>query len=335
MELNREEERKRERFFTFPKSLRRLYTLQRKVRFGLMPWLSGDPMFEKDWIVEAENLLGFDSIFVTDHLAGGLEALTKISALSTITNHVRLGTIVLNAPLRNPVLLANMAATIDIISSGRLELGLGAGYLEQEFQACGIPFLEPKARIEQLEEAISIIIELWEKGRLNFHGKYYTMKGAVCPKPRQEPHPPLIIGGKGEKLLLKLAARCADICNLPHTSLEETKHKLRVLKKHCLRAGRHFEEIEVSWFGIAIVSKSHEELEKEIETLCKLAPERYPDPQTARDRAIIGMPEQCRERINAYMEAGISYFILHFPKKDEARLFCREVLPRVRNLKYR
>ncbi|MBS7609471.1 LLM class flavin-dependent oxidoreductase [Candidatus Bathyarchaeota archaeon] len=330
--MTTEEERNGEGSFNFPKSIREIYTLVSKVRFGLMPWLSGDPRFEKDWIEEVENL-GFDSICVTDHLAGGLEAWTKLSALSTITNRARLGTIVLNAPLRNPVLLANMAATIDIISSGRLELGLGAGYVEQEFQACGIPFLEPKARIEQLEEVISIITELWEKGRLSFHGNYYRIEGAVCPKPHQEPRPPIMIGGKGERLLLKLAARYADIYNLPHTSLEETKHKLRVLKKHCLRTGRRFEEIEISWFGIAIVSKSQEELEKGVEALRKLAPERYPDPQIARQRAIIGMPEQCIERINEYAEAGISYFILYFPMKDEVRLFCREVLPRVRNLK--
>jgi probable F420-dependent oxidoreductase len=302
-----------------------------KLRIGLMPWLSSDLRFEKDWITEAENL-GFHSIYATDHLAGGLEALTKLSALSTITRKARLGTVVLNAPLRNPVQLANMAASIDIISEGRLELGLGAGYVEQEFKACGIPFLKPKARIEQLEEAIRIIDGLWRNGRLSFSGKYYRIKEARCPKPIQHPRPPIMIGGKGEKFLLKLAAKDADIYNLPHTSLEETRLKLRVLKEHCLKVGRDFEGMEKSWFGIAVISESQEELERGIEALRKLAPDRYPDPEIAKQRAIIGIPEQCIERILEYFEEGITYFILHFLRKEEARLFGQEVIPRIRKL---
>jgi len=300
----------------------------KRIKFGLSPWLSSDLAFYREWVLECEDL-GFHSIYVTDHLAGGLECWTKLSALSTITRRVRLGTVVLCNPLRNPALLANMAASVDIISGGRLELGLGAGHVKWDFDICGIPFPKPSVRIGQMEEAIKIVKMMWAGQNPRFQGKYYEIEEARCPKPIQQPHPPIMVGGEGEKLTLKVVAKHANMCNLPHTTVEQTNRKLEVLREHCGRVGRDPREIENSWFGIALVSDKSKELDEGMETLHRLAPDRYPNPENTRARTITGTPEQCINKISEYVEAGITYFILYFPDRKGVRLFSREIMPKV------
>ena len=145
-------------------------------------------------VLECERL-GYDSIWLDDHLMYGktpiLECWTTLSALASLTAKIRLGTMVLCNSYRNPALLAKMAATLDVISNGRLELGIGAGVQKDEHEAYGIPFPKPSERIERMKEAVEIIKKLWTEENANYQGKYYTVNEAVClPKPLQKPHPP-------------------------------------------------------------------------------------------------------------------------------------------------
>src|SRR5918996_3388006 len=166
---------------------------------------------------------GFDSVWVSDPLfldwgkyggpsepQGALECWTTLSALAAVTERVRLGSLTLCNDLRNPALVAKMAATLDRLSGGRLDLGIGAGWYEPEFRAAGIPFDPPGTRIRRLGEAAEIVTRLLEGKELIFKGRYYTIDGALArPGPLQEPRPPLWIGGKGD-FLLKTVARVAD-----------------------------------------------------------------------------------------------------------------------------
>ena len=146
---------------------------------------------------------------------------------------------------RNPALLAKMAATLDVVSNGRLELGIGAGVQKDEHVAYGMPFPAPRERIARLKESVEIIKKLWTEEKASYEGKYYRVDEAVCePKPLQKPHPPITIGGSGEKLTLKVAAQHADRFDWGTLPFEVYKHKLEVLGGHCKSVGRDVREIE-------------------------------------------------------------------------------------------
>ena len=155
--------------------------------------------FIRDMVLECERL-GYDSVHLDDHLMYRktpiLECWTTLSALSAVTTRIRLGTTVLCASFRNPALLAKMAATLDVISNGRLDLGVGAGVQENEHKAYSIAFPKPSMRIERLKEAIIIMKKMWTEEKATYIGKHYRINDAVCePKPVQKPHLPITIGG--------------------------------------------------------------------------------------------------------------------------------------------
>jgi len=284
----------------------------------------------RDVALESEKL-GYHSVWVVDHLVffGGspiLECWTTLSALSSITSRIRLGTLVLCTPFRRPQVLAKMAATLDFISKGRLEFGVGAGIYEGEHLAYGIPFPKPSVRIEQMREAVEIIKRMWTEEKVSYEGKYYMVKDAVCePKPIQKPHPPITIGGEGEKLLLRVVAEHADRYNwilLP--TVEQYKHKLEVLENHCSKVGRNFREIEKSWWGQAFIYRSQKELDRKI-SQWKPRDVSLEDFQTSN---LVGTPEQCLEKIERYADVGVTCFMLMFgdlPSMEGLRLSADEV----------
>jgi len=165
--------------------------------------------------------LGFDSIWVYDHFItfpattqACFESWTTLSALATLTKNVGLGQIVTCNSYRYPSVLAKMGATLDVISNGRLNLGIGAGWYKLEYNAYGIPYPKDSVRIAQLREAVQIIKKMWTEDEPSFHGQYYTIDKAInSPKPIQKPHPPILIGGRGKKLTLGVMAEFADRCN--------------------------------------------------------------------------------------------------------------------------
>jgi alkanesulfonate monooxygenase SsuD/methylene tetrahydromethanopterin reductase-like flavin-dependent oxidoreductase (luciferase family) len=261
-----------------------------------------------------------------------LECWTTLSALSSVTETIRLGTMVTCNTFRNPALLAKMAATTDNISSGRLELGIGAGVQQNENNAYGFPFPSTKARIERLNEALEIIKQMWNKEKANYTGKYYTVLDAVCePKPVQKPHPPITVGGGGEKLTLNVTAKHADRYDWGYlNSIKEYKHKLQFLEKHCNKVGRSLAEIEKSCWpaGQIFIGEDKKELKKRITQLT-------PDGVSMKDflqASFVGSPEEFVKHLQPYLDLGVTHFMLFFgdiPDLTCLRFFAENVVQKM------
>lgn len=290
----------------------------------------------RDVALECEKM-GYDSIWLDDHLMFGryslFECWTTLSALSAITSEIRLGTMVLCTSFRNPAVLAKMAATLDVISNGRLELGIGSGVQGDEHEAYGIPFLKPRTRIERMKESIEIMKKMWTEGKASYKGKYYTISEAVCePKPVQKPHPPIIIGGSGEKLMLKVTAQHANRYDwgcVP--SFEHYKHKLNVLESYCKILGRDFNEIEKSgWLSGQIFMVSDEKkLDKKI---TQLKPKNV-SRKDFKKLNFVATPDRCRQEIERFTRLGVTYFMLFFgdlPDVSSLRLFAEKVVKKTK-----
>jgi alkanesulfonate monooxygenase SsuD/methylene tetrahydromethanopterin reductase-like flavin-dependent oxidoreductase (luciferase family) len=284
----------------------------------------------KELTLTAEEL-GFHSVFANDHIIRGeggyiLEGWTVISALSTITKTIRLGNLVLCNAFRHPPLVAKMVATLDVISDGRVELGIGSGWLEDEFTRYGLPFDTPMIRSQQLAEALDLIAKLWKDNSVNYEGKYYHVSNAICePKPIQKPRPPFLIGGGGEQLTLRVVAQYGDICNFGG-SLELYRHKLAVLKKHCARSKRNLADIEKSWAGDVIVASTMNQALRKAHTI-------KPQSMSLADYIssnIVGSPDDCLEKMENYLELGVTYFTINgFSKisQHELLLIARDIFP--------
>jgi F420-dependent oxidoreductase-like protein len=176
-----------------------------------------------------------------------LEAWVTLTALACATRRLRVGTMVNGVPYRHPAVLANMAASLDIVSEGRLDLGLGAGWNQQEAAAYGIDLLPMKRRMDRFEEAVEVIVRLLSQETTDFEGEHFRLTSARCePKGPQRPHPPIVIGGAGERRTLRVAARFARHWNLPFATPEIFRHKRDVLLRHCDAVGRDAREITCS-----------------------------------------------------------------------------------------
>lgn len=264
----------------------------------------------KNLALTAERL-GYHSVFSNDHLVRGeggyiLEGWTVLSALAAITTRIRLGNLVLCNAFRYPQLLAKMSSTLDVISGGRFELGIGSGWLADEFTQYDIPFPNPAVRIAQLREALIVIKRMWTLDRASFQGKYYALRDAICePKPVQKPHPPIMVGGGGEQLTLRVVAEYADINNFGG-SPEAYARKLDILKQHCEHVGRSFDEIELSWTGDFIIAASKDALAKKIQ---RIKPQRLAMGDYVRAN-IVGTPEACLRKVEEYLSLGVTYFTI-------------------------
>lgn len=286
----------------------------------------------RDVVLECERL-GYDSIWLDDHLMFGkqpiLECWTTLSALSSITAKIRLGTMVICNSFRNPALLAKMAATLDVISNGRLELGIGSGVQKDEHAAYGIPFLKPRDRIDRMKESVEIIKKMWTEEKESYKGKFYSINEAVCePKPVQKPHPPITIGGSGEKLTLKVAAQYADRYDWGYVpSLELYKHKVDVLERTCKAVGRDVHEIEKScWLGGQMfIAQNRKELDEKV---LQWKPKNI-SLEEFKKFSFIATPAECRQKIQQYASLGVTYFMLFFgdlPNVSGVRLFAETVV---------
>jgi F420-dependent oxidoreductase-like protein len=197
---------------------------------------------------------GFDHLWGFDHfnpifadVAGNIfEGMTLLAAMAEATTRVRIGLMVTGNTYRHPGVLAKMATTIDHLSGGRLEFGIGASGAEAEHTMLGIPFYTPGERVRRLGEALTVCRMLWTEERASFDGRYYRLRDAVAnPKPVQRPHPPIWVGGAGEKLTLRVVAEHADVWNVIG-SVEEVTRKASILEQHCADAGRDPSEIKRS-----------------------------------------------------------------------------------------
>jgi len=207
-------------------------------------WRAADDIdiYESAW-----NFDHFYPILGMDSHGPCLEGWTMLAAMTQATRRLRLGVLVTGMVYRHPAVLANMAATVDIMSGGRLELGIGAGWNEEECGAYGIELGTMTERFDRFDESCEVLISLLSNRTTDFDGRYYHLRDAYCePKPVQQPHPPICIGGGGERRTLRSAARFAQHWNYPGGTIEEWKRKREVLHGHCADIGRDPGEILLS-----------------------------------------------------------------------------------------
>jgi len=281
---------------------------------------------------EAE-VLGYNSIWLYDHFHTFPQVRREITfecwmaaaALARDTERVRVGQIVSCNSYRNPALLAKMASTLDVLSHGRLYFGIGAGWYEHEYRAYGYAYPETPERLKRLREALQVILAMWTQEEAVFEGKYYQVRGAINqPEGVQKPHIPILIGGGGEKVTLKLVAQYADACNVGGGDLELIKHKLAVLRQHCATVGRDYNSI---WRTTTIDYCALAETEEE--AIARLTQEERADLDELRRTQLIGTPEMLRHRLAAYEQAGIQETLIRFvdaTQLDSLRLFAHEFL---------
>lgn len=280
--------------------------------------------------------LGYDSVWVYDHFhnvpapahEAVFECWTTMAAISQRTSRIRLGQMVGCNSYRNPGLLAKITSTVDVISGGRLDWGIGAGWYENEYRGYGFDFKKPSDRIGMLRETVEIVKSMWTNAETTYEGKYYRLDRANCdPKPLQQPTPPVWIGGGGEKVTLRVVAEHADVSNFA-SSLEEFVHKREVLKGHCADIGRDESTIRKTISSEIFVR----ETEKEIEEAGSLS--LWGDAADAwRSKALVGTPEQVSEKIQKYLDAGCTGFIPwcpDYPSTETLELFARKVIPNFR-----
>ncbi len=281
--------------------------------------------------------IGYDSVWFYDHVLGqgiiGIdiyEPWTLMSALSTATENVKLGTMVLCNLFRHPPLLAKMASTLDVISNGRVEFAIGAGWFEEEFHAYGYDFPEIKERMEMLKESAQILKLMWTDETATFAGRHYKVENAPCnPKPLQSPHIPLCIGGSGEKLLLRIVAELADEWNCPASSAIDFDRKHSILREHCEEVGRNIEDITISQQTVCVLVEDRKDLPEKLEK----AQRRYGFFGNIEKLGIVGTPEDCVKKISSNIEKGISKYTIFFSDVMNPRtieLFAKEVIPEFR-----
>lgn len=324
-----------------------------RMRFGcFIPqgWtldLAGIPV-ERHWetmvgVGEVAERSGFDSIWVFDHFhttpvatqEPTYEAWSLMAALAVATDTVRLGQMCTCNGYRPPAYLAHVAASIDVISGGRLEMGIGAGWYEEEFIAHGYEFPSGRVRLAQLEEAVQILKLMWTEEKAYFEGEHYRLEGAICqPKPLQQPHIPIWVAGGGEKVTLRIAARHATYTNF-FGSPEVFAHKSEVLRSHCEDVGTDFEAITRSMDTTLVCAPTEAEATERLDEIeARLAPiigdEEALGRHMALARRVSGPPDKIIERISRYRDVGMSYLNVRFPDAaydtSGIELFGREVI---------
>lgn len=306
----------------------------------------------RDIAMEAEEL-EFDSLWVHDHLALSgqpyLECWTILSSLATLTKRIRLGPLVLCNLFRSPALVAKMSATLDNISNGRLELGIGAGWHKGECNAYGVHFGSHKERIARLDEAIHILKLLWSGRQSSFHGRYYNISNALSlPKPVQSPHPTLFVGGKSSAIL-ELVARHGVGLNVDQEwgiNLEMLINIFADLESKVESLGRKESEIEKSFCVCISVGRTREEAVGRLKKDKRYARSRvyrrkltilsdaikHPIPVVHKVKSrltrkseadkivgIVGTPEDCANQLSAYMKVGVDHFIFRVPDPTDKK----------------
>ncbi|ATQ31010.1 LLM class F420-dependent oxidoreductase [Rhodococcus ruber] len=287
----------------------------------------------------------WESIWVYDHFhtvpvpteEATHEAWSLVSAFAAVTERVRIGQMCTAMGYRNPAYLAKVAATADIVSGGRIEMGIGGGWYEHEWRAYGYGFPSAPERLRRLDEGVQIFRQAWTTGTATLHGRHYQVDGAVVrPLPLQEGGIPLWIAGGGEKVTLKIAAKYAQYTNFDGTP-EGFAHKSEILRGHCAEVGTDFDAIVRSANYNVAIGRTEAEVQERLGTLrARLEP--YVGPEKAdgaldafRGLPAVGTPEQIVENFRALKKQGMTYAILYFPEAaydtSGIELFEKEVLP--------
>lgn len=308
------------------------------MKFGIhhSSWLEGPDPAEAFEVVRARAQWAEDHGFVwfsvLDHMIQiprvgppdepVLEGWTVLAALAAVTSRIRLATLATAVGYRNPAHLAKIAASVDLISRGRLTLGIGAGFFEDEYRQYGWEFApRPATRMRQMEEAVQLIVKMWTQPRTTFHGRYFHVEDAILePKPVQKPRPPVLIAGGGEQMTLRAVARLADACNVVGGDVAEMRHKLAVLRRHCDEVGRDYESIE----------KTHVEHWLLARDAAVVAAKREREAARGRWPGFVGTVSEAIDLIGQYQDAGVD-LLIHSERQgndEETReLFVSDVMP--------
>ena len=300
----------------------------------------GWPQWQR--IVKAADDLGFESLWRSDHFFSFgadrtkdcIETFTSLTYAATASTRIKFGTLVASMTFRPPAMVARQAAAIDALSGGRLILGIGAGWNQDEHDAFGIELPEPKRRLDMLEESAVVIRSLLQGDDVSFKGKHYQLKNAfVNPKPAQQPLP-ILIGGSGEKRLLQIVARHAEQWNMPAQSVEVYRQKVAALAMHCEREKRDPATIERSLMVGYIAASTDAEVKALVERAIANASPRLRERLDAGEKLpwLIGTPSQLIEQIQTWEAEGVSRLMLQSftePDYDVLELISKEVLPKV------
>lgn len=268
-------------------------------------------------VAGAAERSGFDSLWTMDHLqqidAVGtseepiLEAYTTLAALAAVTSTARLGVLVTAAGFRNPALLAKMVTSIDVISRGRAVLGIGAGWLEEEYLSYGYPFPSAGRRLGELADAVRICRAMFTSHAPLVEGRFHYVRSPLnIPAPLTPGGPPILIGGGGERVLIPLVAQLGDACNFfgaPST----VRHKLDVLDRACAAIGRDPNEITRTWLGHVVLDEDETRLQRSLDRLGRLY---HLTPRATPGFALCGNRQQVREQLDAYRAVGIDGVIV-------------------------
>jgi F420-dependent oxidoreductase-like protein len=309
----------------------------RPIRFGALLRQADNRWPSIEASARIADDLGFHAIHFIDHLLAIpdperdiLEAWTTMTACAALTRRVRVSANVLCNSFRSPALLAKMGATLDVISGGRFELAIGAGWHEPEYQGYGFDFASPGTRIAQLGEAIAIIKALWTGERVDFDGRHYRLRGGICrPRPLQSPRPPIVVGGAGEQKMLRLVAQEADIWNCSAGNYAQLDRKIAVLREHCGAIGRDVGTLELSLQDLVVIAPTDAALRAPLEDARK----RLAFFGDVDQIATVGTPDRCIDTIRKKIDQGITYFVCLFTdggQPDTVRLFGERVLPAFR-----
>lgn len=310
------------------------------MKFGLRntsfvyPNGSGDIWQDTQTHIQRAERDGFDSFWVMDHFyqlpVHGSErepffdAWTILPALAAVTSRIRLGAMVSPVGYRNPALLARMGASLDHISSGRMNFGFGAGGYKPEYEAYGYPFEDkPSLRLAQMKEALELILGLWAHTPFTFHGQFFHVENAILePKPLQKPHPPILIGGVGPQITLKLIAEMGDACNLWGPPDEFVKQR-ETLKRHCDAVGRDEATIEKTTYDLVLCAPTEAALKTKIERLLPKGVEPW--------MALVGTPSKLVDLVGEYARVGADHLCLDFTGNDPESygLFVEEVMGKI------
>jgi F420-dependent oxidoreductase-like protein len=307
------------------------------VRFGIQTAQQGVTWADLAEVWSKADAWGYDSLWAYDHFypiftdpsGPCLEGWTLLAALAGVTKRARIGHLVTGNTYRHPCVLAKMAATVDQISAGRLNLGIGSAWFEHEHQSFGIDFKTVPGRLGAFAESLQIIRGMLAGERVSMDGAHYRVHEAICrPLPVQK-RLPIMIGGSGRKVLLRLVAEHADLWN-SQGSPQEIRELVEVIERHCAKLGRDPATIEKT----VMLPLAYTNVRGEQDAVCQLLGAVFGvSPETARARAMVGGREQCLEKIGQYVRAGCTHFIFMllapYPH-DQIQSFAEQVIPAAR-----
>jgi F420-dependent oxidoreductase-like protein len=309
------------------------------MKFGAVPNQSGCSWQELlDIWQELDLDSGFESLWLMDHFVSGfgqefgsgepcMEGWTALAALAQATSRLRLGILVTGNTYRQPAVLAKQATTVDHISRGRLNFGIGAGWHEYENQAFGLNLPPVKERMDRLEESVQLIKLLWTEQRPSFAGRYYSLdRPPYNPPNLQEPHPPILIGGGGEKRTLRIVAKYADIANVSGTP-DEVRHKFAVLDGYCKELGRNPKSIRRT-IQVPLFLSENESFKQRVLQGMSAATGR--PPEEAAKSILLGSVDEVKEQVARFQAAGVEeMYLALWPRfvKKAVMQFSEEVIP--------